>query len=141
MRADRCQSCNHDFTHQALNSINSALEVDLSGQVNAEIIGDRQFGGPGGTVDMVRGGARSSGGKSLIALNSTAKRGQLSRIVTALNPATPVTATRDDIDTIVTEFGARRIRDLPTAARADALIEIAHPDFRQQLKTEWNKLN
>ena len=121
-------------------SINSALEVDLSGQVNAESIAGRQVSGPGGAVDMMRGAARSAGGKSFIALNATAKGGQVSRIVVALNPNTPVTATRDDIDYVVTEFGARRIRDLPAAARADALIEIAHPDFRQQLKTEWNEL-
>ncbi len=122
-------------------SINSALEVDLSGQVNAETIGDRPVSGPGGAVDMMRGAARSSGGKSFVALNSTAKGGQVSRIVTALNPDTPVTATRDDVDYIVTEFGARRIRGLAAAARAETLIEIAHPDFRQQLKAEWNKLH
>ena len=122
-------------------SINTALEVDLSGQVNAESIGGRPVSGPGGAVDMMRGAARSSGGKSFVALNSTAKGGRVSRIVTALDPDTPVTATRDDVDYIVTEFGARRIRGLAAAARADALIEIAHPDFRQQLKTEWNKLH
>jgi 4-hydroxybutyrate CoA-transferase len=120
-------------------SINTALEVDLSGRVNAESIGGRQVSGPGGAVDMMRGAAGSRGGKSFIALNSTAKDGQVSRIVPALQPGTAVTAAGSDTDFIVTEFGARRVRGLRGEARARALIEIAHPDFRDQLADEWKE--
>jgi 4-hydroxybutyrate CoA-transferase len=121
-------------------SINSAMEVDLFGQVNADILGGRQFSGTGGSVDMIRGAALSRGGKSFVALSSTAKGGTVSRIVAALAPNTATTALRTDIDFVVTEFGARRIRHLPVMERAEALIEIAHPDFRDRLRDEWNKL-
>ena len=121
-------------------SINTALEVDLFGQVNAESIGGRQVSGPGGSVDMMRGAALSKGGKSIIALNATAAGGKVSRIVAALGPATAATTLRSDIDYVVTEFGARRIRHLPVETRAQALIEIAHPDFRDRLRDEWNEM-
>ncbi|MBM4069650.1 MAG: acetyl-CoA hydrolase/transferase family protein [Planctomycetes bacterium] len=121
-------------------SINSALEVDLFGQVNADMLGGRQFSGTGGAVDMMRGAALSRGGRSIIALGATADGGKISRIVAALAPHTATTALRTDIDYVVTEYGARRIRHLPAMARARALIEIAHPDFRAQLHQQWSEL-
>ncbi len=119
-------------------SINSSLEVDLFGQVNSEMLAGCQVSGTGGAVDMMRGAALSRGGKSIIALNATASRGSVSRIVSALRPNTAATALRTDIDYVVTEFGSRRIRGLPVQARAEALIEIAHPDFQGQLRSEWH---
>jgi 4-hydroxybutyrate CoA-transferase len=119
-------------------SINSALEVDLFGQVNSDMLGGRQVSGTGGAVDMMRGAALSRGGRSIIALSATASGGKISRIVAALTPHTATTALRTDIDYVVTEFGARRIRHLPVQARAEALIEIAHPNFHDQLRDEWN---
>ncbi|MEE8494843.1 MAG: acetyl-CoA hydrolase/transferase C-terminal domain-containing protein [Xanthomonadales bacterium] len=121
-------------------SINSALEVDLFGQVNSDMLGGRQVSGTGGAVDMMRGAALSRGGRSIIALSATASGGKISRIVAALTPHTATTALRTDIDYVVTEFGARRIRHLPVQARAEALIEIAHPNFHDQLRDEWNDM-
>ena len=115
-------------------SINSALQIDLFGQVNSDMLAGRQVSATGGAVDMMRGAALSSGGKSIIALSATAGNGKVSRIVTALASHTATTALRTDIDYVVTEYGARRIRFLPLKARAEALIEIAHPDFREQLR-------
>lgn len=115
-------------------SINSALEIDLFGQVNADMLGGRQISGTGGAVDMMRGAALSRGGRSIIALNATADGGKVSRIVAALAPCNATTALRTDIDWVVTEYGARRIGHLPLAARAAALIEITHPDFRPALR-------
>ena len=119
-------------------SINSALQVDLFGQVNADMLDGRQLSGTGGSVDMMRGAALSTGGRSIIALSATARGGKVSRIVAALPQHTASTALRTDIDYVVTEFGARRIRYLPVQARAEALIEISHPDFQDQLRDEWN---
>lgn len=121
-------------------SINSAVEIDLFGQVNADMRGGRQWTGPGGAVDMMRGAALSKGGRSIVALKSTAAKGKRSRIVAALERGTAATALRTDIDCVVTEFGARRIRHLSTAARAEALIEIAAPEFRDQLRDDWKEL-
>jgi len=121
-------------------SINSALEVDLSGRVNAETIAGRRVSGQGGAMDMIRGAASSKSGKSFIALNSTARGGKVSRVVAALSPDDPVTVSNTDVDYIVTEFGARRIGGMPTEDRARALIGIAHPDFRQALRDEWKEL-
>lgn len=121
-------------------SINSALEVDLFGQVNSDMLGGCQVSGTGGSVDMMRGAALSRGGRSIIALSATASGGKISRIVAALTPHTATTALRTDIDYVVTEFGARRIRHLPVQARAEALIEIAHPNFHDQLRDEWNDM-
>ena len=121
-------------------SINSAVEIDLFGQLSADMLGGRQWTGPGGAVDTMRGAALSKGGRSIVALKSTARKGKRSRIVAALERGTAATALRTDIDYVVTEFGARRIRHLPTSARAEALIEIAAPEFRDQLREEWKEL-
>jgi acyl-CoA hydrolase len=131
--------CGAGYTHEAavlarlerLVTINSALEVDLSGQVNAEQSGAAYLGGTGGQVDFVRAGARSLGGRSIIALPATAKNGTLSRIVPALSG--PVTTARSDVDVIVTEFGAAELKGQSLAERATRLIAIAHPDFREDL--------
>ena len=115
-------------------TINSALEVDLTGQVNAEGSGASYMGGTGGQVDFVRAGARSPGGHSLIALSATAKSGTLSKIVPALSG--PVTTARSEVDVIVTEYGAAELKGRSLAQRAKAMVGIAHPDFREALDRE-----
>ncbi len=122
-------------------SINSAMEIDLYGQVNADMLDGRQFSGTGGAVDMMRGVAMSRGGRSIVALKAITARGKKSRIVTALDRGTAVTALRTDVDYVITEYGARRIRHLPISARAEALIEIAAPEFRDQLCDDWRVLS
>ena len=121
-------------------SVNSAIEVDLFGQVSADMLGGRQWTGPGGATDMMRGAALSKGGRSIIALKSTTLSGEKSRIVAALDRNTAATALRTDIDYVVTEYGARHIRHLSVSGRAEALIELASPVFRTQLRDEWKSL-
>ncbi len=122
-------------------SINSALQVDLFGQVNGDMLNGRQHSGTGGSVDMMRAAKLSRGGRSIIALKATASGGKASRIVSALPQNTAATILRTDVDYFVTEFGARRIGQLPVKQRADALIEIAAPQFQEQLKEEWERLS
>ncbi len=122
-------------------SINSALEVDLTGQVVADSIGPRFYSGVGGQVDFVRGAARSQGGRPIIALPSTAKKDTISRIVWQLQPGAGVTTTRNDVHTIVTEYGVAQLRGKTIRERAQALIEIAHPDFREELERHARELN
>lgn len=112
-------------------SVNSAIEVDLAGQVNGEAIDGRQISGVGGSLDFVEGARCSAGGLSIIALRSTA-RGR-SRIVPCLREGTPVTIPRFAADVVVTEHGAARLFGLGLRARAEALIGIADPSFRDQL--------
>jgi 4-hydroxybutyrate CoA-transferase len=112
-------------------SVNSAVEVDLFGQVNAEMAGGRQISGTGGSVDFMRAAKASKGGRSIVAMNATARGGSVSRIVPKVEM---VTALRTDVDTVVTEYGVAQIKDLPNAARAEAMIEIAAPQFRDQLR-------
>jgi 4-hydroxybutyrate CoA-transferase len=119
--------------HDTMISINSALQVDLMGQVNAETIGSRQFSGVGGQVDFVRGTSRSKGGRSIIAMPSTAAGGKLSRICLELDRGAAVTTSRNDVHYIVTEFGIAELRGRSLRQRAEALIAIAHPDFRAGL--------
>ena len=127
------------YTHDAavlsrlprLVSINSAVEVDLTGQVNAEQSGAHYLGGTGGQVDFVRAGSRSPGGRSIIALPATAKGGKVSRVTVDLSG--PVTTARSEVDVIVTEFGAAELKGQTLAERTRRLIAIAHPDFREQL--------
>ncbi|MCH9675231.1 MAG: 4-hydroxybutyrate CoA-transferase [Gammaproteobacteria bacterium] len=121
-------------------SINSALEIDLFGQVNAEMIGGRQLSGTGGSVDFMRGASASKGGRSIVALTATANRGKISRIVPKLEAHTTATALRTDIDYVVTEFGVAHLRNLPARARGDALIAIAAPEFRSVLSDEWEQM-
>jgi 4-hydroxybutyrate CoA-transferase len=117
-------------------AINSAIQVDLMGQVVADSMGPVQFTGIGGQVDFVRGAARSRDGKAIIALPSTAQKGTVSRIVAALAPGTAVTTMRADVDYIVTEHGVAHLRGLGLRERAEALIEIADPAFRDQIREE-----
>ncbi|MFW0783382.1 acetyl-CoA hydrolase/transferase C-terminal domain-containing protein [Gordonia sp. CPCC 206044] len=145
-RNDSLRMCAASYTHDAgvmarldcLVTINSAMEVDLTGQVNAEQSGNAYVGGTGGQVDFVRAGARSRGGHALIALPSTAKRGTVSRITTLLSG--PVTTARSDVDVIVTEFGAAQLAGQTLAERARRLIGIAHPDFREDLEREAHSI-
>ncbi len=114
-------------------SINSALEVDLTGQVCADSIGSKFYSGIGGQVDFVRGAARSKGGKPIIALPSTAKKGNLSRIVGHLSDGAGVVTSRGDVHFIVTEYGIACLHGKPIRQRALELIQIAHPKFRDEL--------
>jgi acyl-CoA hydrolase len=113
-------------------TINSAIEIDLSGQANSEIAGDRYLGAVGGQVDFVRGGKASPGGRSIIAVPSVTPDGKHSRIVASLQ-GRPVTTARSDVDVIVTEYGAAHLRGCPLRERARRLIAIAHPDHRDAL--------
>ncbi|NPA31116.1 MAG: acetyl-CoA hydrolase/transferase family protein [Chloroflexi bacterium] len=121
-------------------AINSAIEVDLTGQVCADSIGPKFYSGVGGQVDFIRGAARSKGGKPIIALPSTAKRGTISRIVATLKPGAGVTTTRNDVHYVVTEYGVAYLHGKTIRQRAEALIAIAHPDFRADLRREAAKL-
>lgn len=114
-------------------AINSALQVDLTGQVGADSIGHRFYSGVGGQVDFIRGAAASKSGRSIIALPSTAKNGSISRIVPALSEGTGVVSTRADIDFVVTEYGIASLKGKTIRDRVLALIQIAHPDFRDEL--------
>jgi acyl-CoA hydrolase len=120
-------------------AINSALEIDLLGQVNAETLGGRQVSGVGGLVDFIRGARASDGGRAVIALTATAGREARSRIVPLL-AAGPVGVARGDIDTVVTEHGVAELRGLGVDARARALIAIAAPAHREGLEKAWHTL-
>ncbi|HVS31514.1 MAG TPA: acetyl-CoA hydrolase/transferase C-terminal domain-containing protein [Thermoanaerobaculia bacterium] len=117
-------------------ALNSALEVDLSGQVVADSIGHRIYSGIGGQMDFMRGAALSPGGVPIIALQSTAAKGTLSRIVPSLKPGAGVVTTRGHVHWVVTEYGAVNLWGCSLRERADALISIAHPDFRGELRKE-----
>jgi acetyl-CoA hydrolase len=114
-------------------SINSALEVDITGQVCADSIGPEFYSGVGGQLDFVRGAARSKDGKTIIALPATARNGTLSRIVPQLKPGAGVTTTRNDVHFIATEFGVADLWGRTIAQRVQALTNIAHPAFREDL--------
>jgi len=114
-------------------SINSALEVDLTGQVCADSVGYEFYSGVGGQLDFVRGASRSKGGKAIIALPSTAKKGTISRIVPTLKPGAGVTTTRNDVHHIVTEYGTADLYGRSISERVQALVNIAHPDYREEL--------
>jgi 4-hydroxybutyrate CoA-transferase len=114
-------------------SINSAIEIDLQGQSNGETLGSLQLSGVGGSLDYVEAAALSPGGRSIIALPSTTDDGRISRIVARLAEGAPVTTPRFAIDTVVTEHGIAELRGRDLWSRAEALIAIAHPDFRDAL--------
>ncbi|MFO8173592.1 MAG: acetyl-CoA hydrolase/transferase family protein [Gemmatimonadota bacterium] len=117
-------------------AINSAVEVDLTGQVCSDSIGTYIYSGFGGQVDFIRGAARSRGGKPVIALSSTAKGGTLSRIVPMLKPGAGVVTSRADVHYVATEFGVAKLFGKNLRERAEALIKIAHPDFQQELEDQ-----
>jgi acyl-CoA hydrolase len=114
-------------------AINSAIEIDLTGQVCADSIGTLPFSGIGGQVDFMRGAARSKGGIPIIALPSTAKEGVCSRIVATLKPGAGVVTSRGDVHYVVTEFGVAYLHGKTLRQRAEALIQIAHPNFQDAL--------
>jgi len=123
-------------------AINSALQIDLSGQVCSDSIGNQFYSGIGGQVDFLRGASRSKGGKPIIAISSTAKNGEISRIVPMLSPGAGVVTSRGLIRYVVTEYGVAYLHGKSIRERAKSLIEIAHPRFRHELyeyceKTKW----
>jgi 4-hydroxybutyrate CoA-transferase len=123
-------------------AINSALQVDLTGQVCSDSIGTYFYSGIGGQVDFLRGASRSKGGKAIIALSATAKNGTISRIVPMLSPGAGVVTSRGLIRYVVTEYGVAYLHGKSIRERAKALIEITHPKFRDELyeyceKTKW----
>jgi 4-hydroxybutyrate CoA-transferase len=128
-----------DYTHEIsvisqidnFVSVNSAIEIDLMGQVNAEVAGGRQISGTGGSVDFMRSAKASRNGRSIVAMASTARGGSVSRIIPKVST---VTALRTDVDIVVTEFGVADLRHASLASRREQLIAIAHPDFRDQLQ-------
>jgi len=123
-------------------SINSAIEVDLHGQVVAEAMGLRQFSGVGGQVDFVRGAAMSDDGKAIIAMPSvTTKRDGtvISKIVAFVEHGAPITTSRNDVDYVITEYGIAALKGKSLRERARNLINIAHPDFRDELAEEFER--
>lgn len=128
----------HIAKNDSVVSVNATLQVDLTGACNSEALGQRQYSGSGGQLDFVRGARRSKNGRSIIATCSTAKEGAVSTIVPVLTGA--VTTPRNDVDTVVTEFGAVRLIGLSAEDRARALINLAHPDHRAELSRQARQL-
>jgi len=137
-----------DYTHHAVNlsklnklhAINSAIQVDLSGQINAETIGGIQVSGVGGQTDFICGAGLSKGGKSIIVIPSTGSDGKRSKIVPHLDQGASVTSLRHDIDYVVTEYGIACLKGKTLRERAVALIDIAHPEFRDALESSKRTL-
>ncbi len=121
-------------------AINSALQVDLTGQVCADSIGSRLYSGVGGQVDFIRGAARSEGGLPIVAFLSTAREDSVSRIVPMLYEGAGVVTTRNDVHYVVTEYGVAKLHGKTVRQRAMALINIAHPRFREELALAAQKL-
>lgn len=120
--------------HQNMIAINSAIQVDLTGQVCADSIGTRLYSGIGGQVDFVRGASRSRGGKAIIALPATAKNDTQSRIVPQLRPGAGVVTSRGDVHYVVTEYGVVSLHGKSIRERVHDLVKIAHPKFREELE-------
>jgi 4-hydroxybutyrate CoA-transferase len=123
-----------------MTAINSAIEVDITGQVVADSIGDRLYSGVGGQMDFIRGAALAEQGRAIIALPSTAGDGSISRIVGHLRPGAGVVTTRAHVRTVVTEYGVAELFGRSIRERANALIEIAHPDHRDALRHEARRI-
>ncbi len=141
MPADYVNDPNVICKNDKMVSINTAIAVDFTGQVASESIGPRQYSGSGGQTDTAVGAIHSKGGKSIIALHSTAKKGTISTINNFLPQGAVVTLSRNNIDYIVTEYGIAQMKQRSTAERAAALINIAHPDFRAELTAQAKALN
>lgn len=120
-------------------SINSCLQIDLLGQVVSDTVGLNQYSAVGGQVDFVRGATMSKGGRSIIAMPSTAKKGLISRIVPLITEGSAVTTPRNDVNYVVTEYGIAQLKGKTLKERAKALIKIAHPKFRPHLILEYKK--
>ncbi|RXI62648.1 acetyl-CoA hydrolase/transferase family protein [Clostridium tetani] len=118
-------------------SINSCIQIDLMGQIDAETIGFTQISGVGGQIDFIRGAGLSKNGRSIIAIPSTVGNGKISKIVPLLDKGAAVTTTRNEVDYVVTEYGIARLKGKNLRDRARELIKIAHPDFREELKLEY----
>jgi len=121
-------------------AINSALQMDLTGQVCADSIGHRIYSGIGGQMDFIRGAALSNGGKPILAIASTASGGKLSRIVPELTPGAGVVTTRGHVHWVVTEYGAVNLHGMTLRERGEALVSIAHPDFRAELRRDLQRI-
>ena len=122
-------------------AINATMQVDLIGQCGSESLGCTPYSGTGGQADFVRAANRSNGGKAFIVLPATAKDGTISRIVPTLTPGTHITTSKNDINYVVTEFGIAQLRGKTAKQRAQALIGIAHPDFRGELREAARRMN
>lgn len=122
-------------------AVNSAIQVDLTGQVNSDSVGSRPYSGIGGQVDFIRGAARSKGGRPIIALPSTAKGGEISRITPTLMEGAGVVTSRGDVHYVVTEHGVADLYAKGIRQRARALINITHPKFREELERKARELN
>jgi acetyl-CoA hydrolase len=131
----------HIAQNDRMVAVNSAIEVDLTGQVCADSIGHRLYSGIGGQLDFVRGASRSRDGKAIIALPSTAAGGTVSRIVPELKPGAGVVTTRGDVRFVVTEYGIADLFGRTLRERARALIAISHPAFRDGLELAAHRLH
>ena len=138
--ADRTNDTSLIRKNDRVVAVNSAIEIDLTGQVCADSMGHTIFSGIGGQMDFIRGAALSHGGKPIIALPSTAAKGKVSRITPTLKPGAGVVTTRGHVHWIVTEHGAVNLHGLTLRERGEALISIAHPDFRGELRRELASL-
>ena len=121
-------------------ALNSTMELDLFGQSNAESRGFEQHGCVGGQVDFMRGARWSLGGRGIMAFAATGKGGTISRILPQLPQGSIISTSRADVDYVVTEFGAARIRDMHVDQRAEALIGVAAPQFRDELQNAWDRM-
>lgn len=127
------QGVNNLSAFHSLHSINSAIEIDLSGQINAESVGSKVMSGVGGSVDFVESAYQSNGGRRITVLASTAKGGSTSSIVSSFSPGSATSIPRSLADLVVTEYGVADLRGKTMAERATALIAVSHPNFRDQL--------
>lgn len=123
-----------------LHAINATMQIDFLGQCGSESLGFLPYSGTGGQTDFVRAANRSKGGKAFIVLPSTAKNDTISRIVPCLSAGTHVSTTKNDINYVVTEFGVAQLRGKSARQRCEALIAIAHPNFRQELREAARKM-
>ena len=121
-------------------SVNTAIQLDLTGQICSESIGTMQYSGTGGASDFAYGAFHSKGGRGIIALASTAKGGTVSKIQPFLPYGSVVSISRNLVDYVITEYGIAKLRNRSIRQRAEALISIAHPDFREDLRKEAEKL-
>lgn len=127
--------------HDNLHCINATMQIDFMGQCASESLGTKPYSGTGGQADFVRAANRSNGGKAFIVLPSTAKDDTISRIVPTLTPGAHVTTSKNDINYVVTEFGVAQLRGKTAKQRCAALIAIAHPNFREELRAAAKKMN
>ena len=134
-----CSYGNNPFViaqNDHMKSVNTAMEIDITGQICSESIGSVQYSGTGGASDYAFGAMHSKGGRGIIALASTTKDGKISKIKSILTPGAAVSISRNLADTIITEYGVAELRGRTIRERVDAIISIAHPDFRAQLRRE-----